>query len=103
MLARWPERIGGEATEESIRRLFKNGHYTVLEPAWQGRLIVSIKDMVFVVSRTNTTLVIHTVYGLLSDYDLKRPHAAGSYEEIELAKWERHQHKKQTRLRGGVV
>lgn len=92
VLYRWPERVGTPVSEKYIEQMFKNNRYNVLEPARRGRLIVHIKDYVFVVTRTNSTLIIHTVYGRYADYSLKRPHAVDDLDQVERDRWERHQY-----------
>lgn len=77
--------------------MFKNNRYTVLEPGKKGRLIVAIKDFVFVISKSNSTLTVHTVYGKYENYKLKRPHAVDDFEQVALDKWERHQYINKTR------
>jgi hypothetical protein len=101
VLYRWPERIDDKIDvrnlEHYIEQMFKNNRYLVLEPAKRGRLIVKIKDYVFVISKSNSTLVIHTVYGKFENYTLKRPHAVDDFAQVALDKWERHQYIFKTR------
>lgn len=92
MLHRWPKRVGTEADEKYVEQLFRRNRYTVIEPAKKGRLIVSLKDIVFVISKSNSTLTVHTTYGKLENYTIKRPHAVDDFSQVALDKWSRHQY-----------
>lgn len=85
-----------------LEKLFKHQRYVVLEPGKKGRLIVSIKGMVFVISKSNAALVVHTVYGTEDAYKYKRNNLDVAYTQFELDRWERHQYRRTVRYRKGV-
>lgn len=102
VLYRWPERIGTNVDTRYIEQMFKNNRYEILEPAKRGRLIVHIKDYVFVISKSNSTLTVHTVYGRYENYELKRPHSVDDFYQTALDKWERHHYITKVRNSKGV-
>ena len=88
-IVRWKERVGTDTDKKHIEQLFRNNVYEVLESARFGRLIVKVKDFIFVISRTNTKTIVHTTYGKATDYYIRDPYAeGGSYEEI--LRWRKH-------------
>lgn len=93
-ITRWSERVQKNVTDVKgyIEQLFRNHHYIVVEPAKKGRLIVQIKNYMFVISRTNSSTIIHTTFGSADDYEIKRPHAVLDREQCQLDKWTRHQY-----------
>lgn len=103
-IARWKERVGTEVTKRYIEQLFKNNIVTVIEPARNGRLIVEVKGFVFVISKTNSRTIVHTVYGRECDYITKRPKATKeNYDnEVSLNRWRKHQFIGKVRKGGSI-
>ena len=99
---RWPERIGGEVTTGYLEKLFRHNRYTVLEPGKKGRLIVSVDGKVFVISKSNASMTVHTVYGTEEAYKYKRKNIDKAYRNYELDRWERHQYRCTIRYKKGV-
>jgi hypothetical protein len=96
VLRRWPQRVGQEVDEEQIERMFRAG-YTTIEPAKKGRLIVHTNGYVFVITRTNTSIIVHTTYGKYGEYKKKRSNLEQAYTQFEIDKWERHQYRRTVR------
>lgn len=102
VLIRWPERVGGAVSIDMLEKMFRHNRYAVLEPGKKGRLIVSIKGLVFVISKSNAALIVHTVYGTEDAYKYKRDNVDTAYTQFEVDRWERHQYRRNVKYGKGV-
>lgn len=81
--------MGTIKTKDDIERMFRRSAYEVLEPAKLGRKIIMLEDVVFVISKTCTKIVIHTVYGRYSDYKNKVSDRDLADFNDEVYRWEK--------------
>jgi hypothetical protein len=100
VLIRWKERIleKPHIKKEDIVRMIKRG-YKVIEPGREGRTIIESSGYVFVVTKTNKSMIVHTVYCKVEDYDTKCDHIENVSETHQIARWEKQQQIRQSNKR----
>ena len=94
-LERWKQRVRTEITKNDIELMFQRHRYEILKIGYSGRLVVKIKDYVFVIFKTDTCITICTTLGLAENVNIKPKDTeddtlANDRTRYEITRWNQH-------------
>jgi hypothetical protein len=84
-LNRWKERVKTPISRSDLEGMFKRHKYETLKIGYSGRLVVRLKDYVFVIFKTDACITVVTVLGRADEVGLEpQEDLSGSMDRFEV-------------------